>query len=87
MNPIMYSEACECSDLENTFEYAKINESLEKTQVKTIHQNNLSSECWMVQINGLKECETCEFKGKRDCGGKNIRKTGKNALGLTVPIS
>jgi hypothetical protein len=56
-------------------------------EIKTIHQNNLTSECWLVQFNGLKECDTCEQKGKRDCGGKQIRKTGKNRLGLNVPIS
>jgi hypothetical protein len=68
-------------------EYVKIDEKLQKTEIKTVHQNNLSSECWLVQMFGLNHCETCELKGKRDCGGKNIRKTGKNEKGLNVPIS
>lgn len=55
-------------------------------EVKTINQNQLSSECWFVQFWGLERCETCEYKNKRDCGGKNIRKTGKNKLGYTVPL-
>ena len=53
----------------------------------TVNQNNLTAECWDIQIWGLKKCETCDLKGKRNCGGKNIRKTGKNSLGLAVPIS
>jgi hypothetical protein len=60
---------------------------VESNKIKSIYQNNLTSECWLVQIYGLNNCNTCEQKGKRDCGGKQIRKTGKNNLGLNVPIS
>jgi hypothetical protein len=41
---------------------------------KIIDQSTLTSECWLIQFNGLKACESCEFKNKKSCGGKNIRK-------------
>jgi len=53
---------------------------------KTINQGDLTSECWMVQMFGTLRCETCEFKDTPECGGKNIRKTGKNEKGLEVPL-
>ena len=56
-------------------------------QVKTISQANLTPECWNVQVWGLEKCKTCEYRKSKECGGKNIRKTGKNAKGLTVPIN
>lgn len=71
--PLNYSQACEC------------NKTL-KFDAKTINQNKLTSECWLVQINGIKECEQCEYKNKK-CGGQNIRKTGKNKLGFKVEIN
>ena len=49
-----------------------------------VDQNALTSECWSVQFRGFIACKGCEFKGKRDCGGKNIIKTGKNANGFKV---
>ena len=54
---------------------------------RTVSQQNLSSECWLVQMWGLTDCETCEYKDTSECGGKRIRETGKNALGVSVPIS
>ena len=53
---------------------------------RIVNQADLSSECWNVQIWGLKQCKKCEFKNTRECGGKKIRKTGKNELGKKVPI-
>jgi hypothetical protein len=41
---------------------------------KEIDQSTLTSECWLIQFNGLDACKTCECLGKKDCGGKNIRK-------------
>jgi hypothetical protein len=55
-------------------------------EAKIVKQSQMTGECWSVQIWGLKYCETCEFKGKRNCGGKNIIKTGKNERGFTVPL-
>lgn len=51
---------------------------------KVIEQAQLSDECWSVQMWGLDHCNTCEFKGKRSCGGRKIRKTGKNELGIEI---
>lgn len=53
---------------------------------RTVSQSKLSAECWPVQVWGLSACKTCEFRNKPDCGGKKIRKTGKNSLGFKVPI-
>ena len=49
-----------------------------------IDQNALTGECWLVQFQGFRACKNCEFKGKRNCGGKNIVKTNKNANGFKV---
>jgi hypothetical protein len=51
---------------------------------KHVPQAQLSAECWSVQFWGLAYCKTCPFKGKKDCGGKKIRRTGKNELGFKV---
>jgi hypothetical protein len=56
-------------------------------QVKTIRQSGLSGECWSVQIWGLDRCERCEHRGTEDCGGEEIRKTGKNSKGIAVPLA
>ena len=53
---------------------------------RLINQANLTAECWDVQFDGLKACETCEFKNTSECGGQRIRETGKNNKGLNVPI-
>ena len=52
-----------------------------------VEQSRLSSECMLIQIFGESSCETCEVKGKRDCGGKSIRATGINEKGIQVPIN
>lgn len=36
---------------------------------KEIDQTSLTADCWPVQFNGLKECETCQYRGKKSCGG------------------
>jgi len=51
-----------------------------------IRQKNLSSECWMVQIQGLGACKNCPYRGTTECGGKNILKTMKNIKGRRVPL-
>jgi len=53
---------------------------------RTVKQNQLTSECWIVQFTGLQECDTCEFADTIECGGQNIRKTGKKENGLAVPL-
>jgi len=55
-------------------------------QVKTIQQNKLTGECFLVQFWGESACKTCEYRNKKDCGGKTIRKTKQNAKGHKVPL-
>lgn len=57
---------------------------LETATTKTIKQSDLSSECFMVQMFGTGQCETCGDKDADECGGKNIRQTGKNSIGKEV---
>lgn len=52
--------------------------------VKMVKQANLTAECWMVQIYGTSHCSSCEFKDTDDCGGPEIRKSGKNEKGIEV---
>jgi len=54
--------------------------------VRTIKQNNLTSECWTIQMQGIDACNTCKYKDTDECGGKEIRKTLQNEKGLNVPI-
>lgn len=53
----------------------------------TVEQSKLTAECWLVQFWGRSACKTCEFRGTEDCGGRQIRKTGKNSQGIRVPVS
>ena len=55
-------------------------------QARIVKQSNLTSECWPVQVWGLDACKKCEYRGKRDCGGKQIRKSAKNTKGINVPV-
>jgi len=47
--------------------------------VKYIRQSDLTTDCWMVQIWGLRYCsgmedrEPCEFLATEECGGYRIR--------------
>ena len=52
--------------------------------IKRIKQSDLSAECFSIQIFGVTQCLTCEYLGKRDCGGKKIRKTLKNEKGIII---
>jgi hypothetical protein len=51
-----------------------------------INSEKLTNECLMVQMLGVEYCHRCEAKNTRACGGKNIRKTGKNKAGYKVPL-
>ena len=44
------------------------------TKSKVISQNKLTSECWLIQLNGLGACTKCEALNTNDCGGQDIRK-------------
>jgi hypothetical protein len=41
-------------------------------------------ECWGVQINGLKHCQTCKWIGISACEGKDIRLIGYNSKGIQI---
>ena len=55
-------------------------------KVRVIHQSNLTSECWSVQIWGPDYCETCQYLNSTDCGGQRIRQSGFNEKQKKVPI-
>lgn len=55
-------------------------------ETKTINQSELTTECWLVQFNGLGACKTCDLKGTSDCGGKEVRKKLENDKGYAVPL-
>lgn len=56
------------------------------TKVGTFRQADLTSECWQVQIHGRRACKACALRDTPECGGQNIRRTGRNAKGVEVPI-
>jgi len=53
---------------------------------KVVRSADLSSECWSVQIHGRSYCNKCDLRGTEHCGGKEIRRTGKNSKGKRVPL-
>ena len=53
---------------------------------RIVPQAHFSMECWGIQLEGLSRCDHCEYRGTHECGGKKIRKTGKNNLGFEVPL-
>lgn len=62
-----------------------------KRNVQSVQQDKMTGECWFVQAWGLDKCKTCELYGTekkphRECGGKEIRKTGRNSKGFLVPV-
>ena len=67
-------------------EVITLGEDGKRVESRTISQSDLTSECWAVQIWGLDICENCPVKDTEECGGPNIRKTGKNAKGHKVPV-
>jgi hypothetical protein len=51
---------------------------------KEIDQSSLTSDCWLIQFEGAKACEKCEYKNKRSlCGGMRVR----SLLGVPSPVS
>ena len=61
-------------------------------KMKFFNQTNLTSECWLIQIEGIEACLTCEQYGSlekpgKECGGKKIRRTLKNSKNFGVPIN
>lgn len=44
------------------------------TDTKVIDQSKLTSDCFLIQFDGLSACENCSELDKPDCGGQAIRK-------------
>ena len=67
--------------------YAKAhieNGQLKLTDEKTVDQSTLTSDCWLIQIEGPTACTTCECLNKpRLCGGMKLRAK----LGVPAPIT
>lgn len=68
------------------FKYVEFGRDLKPVKAVTIDQASMTAECWSVQIKGLEACKSCELRDTDDCGGENIRKTGKNEKGFPVPL-
>ncbi len=58
--------------------YAKMNEFGEMYGKKEINQSSLTSDCWLIQFEGLIACKGCEYYGTDDCGGGNTLKKLNN---------
>ena len=59
---------------------------IQMVTAKRIPQNQMTSECWIVQLSDVQTCDTCEFIDTDECGGQDIRSTGKNEKGFKVPL-
>ena len=57
-----------------------MNDKLANVEIKTMKQSDLNSECWLIQMWGIKSCETCEALNTDECGGKEIRKKLLNGV-------
>lgn len=55
-------------------------------KTKIISQKMLSAECWSVQVWGIEACTNCDFHNTSECGGRQILRTGKNTLGIVIPL-
>jgi len=54
------------------------------TESKTVDQATLTSDCFVIQIEGSSACAACEYKNKpRLCGGMKIRER----LGVPAPVT
>lgn len=51
-----------------------VNGKMVITDTKVIDQSKLTSDCWLIQFEGLVACESCPARDTSDCGGKVIRK-------------
>ena len=57
------------------YQKAKIeNGQIVITDTKIIDQSKLTSDCLLIQFNGLSACKHCPAKDTPDCGGQAIRK-------------
>jgi len=56
------------------FGTVKKGEDIRDTKFKTFNQSELTSECWLIQMQGIKACKKCEFFNTEECGGQEILK-------------
>ena len=48
------------------------------TYSREIDQGKLTSDCWLIQFEGLRACKTCKIRGTKDCGGgKTLKRMQK----------
>lgn len=89
IQPLMYSEACDCGS-GRPLEYRRMGRdaggALKTAEVRSVNQAHMTGECWFIQFRGRAACDTCPEKGRANCGGKSIVKTGKNSAGYAVPV-
>jgi len=81
MDPCRYSEACDCAE-----EGLPLHDGRSGVVARSVRQADMTGECWIVQFRGVEACASCEYRDTEDCGGVNIRRTGKNAKGFAVPL-
>lgn len=55
-------------------EYTSMNKK-GKVLTKIINQKKLTSDCWIIQIEGIEACKKCSYFNTEECGGKEILKT------------
>lgn len=55
-------------------------------KVLNVKRNQLTSECWVVQFEGLSACKNCPAQNTKECGGMGIVLSGKNKKGFKVPL-
>jgi len=56
------------------------NGQMKVTKSKVVDQSKLTSDCFIVQIEGLQACKKCQYNGTAQCGGKNFRKLKKTTF-------
>jgi len=56
------------------------NGQMKVLETKVVDQSKLTSDCWIVQIEGLKACKKCQYNGTKNCGGQNFRKLKKTTF-------
>jgi len=62
-------------------------ERMLKFQTKWVRQDDITDECWSIQVLGFQACYECKFRDKPyQCSGVNIRRVGMNRKGLEIPL-
>jgi len=45
------------------------NNQLKVKNIKVVDQSTMTSDCWLIQFNGLSACENCDIKHTDECSG------------------